>query len=43
MFESSANKRRNNLWDTFARSLMYKRNNNGPIIEPCGTPHKTVS
>jgi hypothetical protein len=24
------------------RSLMYKRNNRGPRIEPCGTPYLTV-
>ena len=39
MLESSANKSENITSDAFARSLMYNKNNNGPSMDPCGTPH----
>ena len=39
MLESSANKSEYMTSDALARSLMYNRNNNGPSIDPCGTPH----
>ena len=38
MSESSANKSENMTSDALARSLIYSRNNNGPAIDPCGTP-----
>ena len=28
----------NKLSDTLAKSLIYKINNNGPSMDPCGTP-----
>ena len=39
MLETSANRSENMTSDALARSLMYNRNNNGPSIDPCGTPH----
>ena len=38
-FESSANKRRNKTSETLDRSLICSRNNNGPRVDPWGTPH----
>ena len=35
---SSANSIVRKDWETLARSFMYIRNNNGPSIDPCGTP-----
>ena len=40
---SSANKIDTNLFETFGKSFTYKINNKGPSIDPCGTPHDTVS
>jgi len=40
---SSANKIGRALCSTaLGKSLMYTRNNNGPKIEPCGTPYFIV-
>ena len=39
---SSANNMGYKIVDTLAISLIYNKNNNGPRIEPCGTPHVTV-
>ena len=36
---SSANTRGIVLLRHSGKSLMYNRKNNGPRIEPCGTPH----
>ena len=41
IFESSAKRRLNKNEDTFDKSLMYSRNNSGPSIDPCSTPHFT--
>ena len=38
-FESSANRRRNKTSETLDRSLICSRNNNGPRVDPWGTPH----
>ena len=38
ILESSANKSENITSDALARSLIYSKNNNGPSIDPCGTP-----
>ena len=35
---SSANKIEKSAHDTEKISFMYSKNNNGPKIEPCGTP-----
>ena len=35
----SAYKREWRIFDCLGRSLMYRMNNIGPNIEPCGTPH----
>ena len=40
-FESSAKRRRNKTSETLDRSLIYNRNNNGPRMDPWGTPHVT--
>ena len=39
---SSANNMGYTIFDIQAISLIYSKNNNGPRIEPCGTPHVTV-
>ena len=31
------------ILEGFLMSFMYKRNENGPSIEPCGTPHVIIS
>ena len=36
---SSANNIGNNKDDTFTMSFTYNKNNSGPAIDPCGTPH----
>ena len=36
---SSANEIENKILETDAISFMYKKNSNGPNIDPCGTPH----
>ena len=38
---SSANKTKFNIVEVFIISSTYKTNNNGPSIEPCGTPQVT--
>jgi hypothetical protein len=38
-FVSSANNRGFVLFRQCGKSLMYNKKNNGPNIEPCGTPH----
>ena len=40
---SSAHKMDTNLFETFDKSLTYKVNNKGPIIDPGGTPYDTVT
>ena len=35
---SSANNMENKFSDTLAKSLIYKINNKGPSMDPCGTP-----
>ncbi len=40
-FASSANSRGLVILRHSGKSLMYNKNNNGPKIEPCGTPHLT--
>ena len=40
MVVSSANRTNSRTFDVFVMSLTYSKNNNGPNIEPCGTPHK---
>ena len=35
---SSANSMENKFSDTLAKSLIYKINNKGPSMDPCGTP-----
>ena len=40
---SSANKTDRLVVDTVVKSLMYNKNNNGPKIDSCGTPHFTFS
>ena len=42
-FESSANKSKKIFSETFAMSLMYSKNNRGPRMGPCGTPHLIVN
>ena len=39
---SSAKRLGVKLFDTSARSFMYKRNKKGPSTDPCGTPHLVV-
>ena len=41
-FESSANSTENILSDTVARSFIYTKDNNGPRMDPCGTPQVIV-
>ena len=36
---SSENNINRNRFEAFAMSFMYKMNNNGPSILPCGIPH----
>ena len=36
---SSANKSKKADFAASGKSFMYIRNNNGPRIDPCGTPH----
>jgi len=38
-FVSSANIMNCKIDDDLTMSFIYNRNNNGPSIEPCGTPH----
>ena len=40
-FVSSANIIVFNKLESLARSFMYIKNNSGPRIDPCGTPHVT--
>ena len=35
---SSANSMENKFSDTLAKSVIYKINNKGPSMDPCGTP-----
>ena len=35
---SSANSMENKFSDALAKSLIYKMNNKGPSMDPCGTP-----
>lgn len=39
----STNNAGSKIFDAFQRSLMYIRNNKDPSVEPCGTPHVTLS
>jgi hypothetical protein len=36
---SSANNLALVVWRHLGKSLIYKRNKNGPRLDPCGTPH----
>jgi hypothetical protein len=38
MFVSFANRMNSRIADELEISFMYNKNNNGPNIEPCGTP-----
>ena len=38
IFESSAKNSEKTLEETLLRSLIYIKNNNGPRMDPCGTP-----
>ena len=40
MLVSSANNINSAKSDTLLKSLMYNKNNNGPRIDPWGTPHE---
>ena len=40
MLVSSANNINSTKSDTLLKSLMYNKNNNGPRIDPWGTPHE---
>ena len=39
MLVSSAKSMKSKAFDTLQKSLMYNKNNNGPNIDPWGTPH----
>jgi hypothetical protein len=43
IFVSSANVAIVELFTVLGRWFSYNRNNNGPSIEPCGTPDVTVN